>query len=185
MAGNPWRQNITQQLGGPQPHLETSSTHMFGDWAGVTQGKVCWLEHLHSGFSCNLGLPHSVTASGSQTAYVTVSWLVFYVPVWEATHRFCPIWLVETVIAQADWRGKDIDDPHLSGEMSRVWGPCVELSTENLIYPHCVTSFIFPGFEPMKGKCLFSLSHLNHASWVRSYTAVTACSVAQSCPDSL
>ena len=113
-----------------------------------------------------------------------VSWLVFYDPVWEATHHFCPISLVEIVTCPRRLKRQDIDDPHSVERCQRIWGPCVKLSTGKSDMCILCNQFCFPRIWDREHKCLFSLSHLNHASWMRSYMqccAVIACSVPQSC----
>ena len=180
MAGDPWRQNITQQLGASLTWKYLQLTCLETE-LGWLRGKVCWLEHCRWPLHVTLGFLTAWWPQGSQTAYVMVSWLVFYDPVWEATHCFCPIWLVETVICPCRLKRQDIDDPHSVERCQRICGPCVKLSTEKSdIYTLC-NQFYFPRIWAHEGKCLFSLSRLNHASWMRSYTAVIACSVAQSC----
>ena len=63
MAGNPWRQNITQKLGASLTwkHLQLTCLETELGWL---RGKVCWLEHLQMVSSCNPGVPHSMAASG-------------------------------------------------------------------------------------------------------------------------
>ena len=180
MAGDPWRQNITQQLGTSLTwkHLQHTCLETELGWL---RGKVCWLEHLHVASSCNLGLPHSVAASGESHSLCHGQLVGLLCPS-VGSHTSILPYLIgwnSHLLRQIEEAGHRW--PPLSGEMSKNLGTmCWTVHWESDISTLC-NQFYFPRIWAHEGKCLFSLSHLNHASWVRSYTAVTACSVAQSC----
>ena len=142
-AGDPWRLDITQLLGARIIWKYLHSHVWMETGLEWLRGKVCQLKHLHVASSCDLGFLIAWRPQGSPTSYVVASWLVFYDPVWEATHHFCPIWLVKTVTCPPRSKRQDIDDLRSVESCQRIWGPCVKMSTWGIWYIHTVQPVLF------------------------------------------